>query len=71
MCYFEGTVVLYFARTFSSKCSVQKPFFIEAMFSHEFLLSRRYACGVEAGQVDLLSSMFCDLRPCERGQRGG
>ena len=45
-------------------------FFTEAMFSREFLLSRHYARGVEAGQLDLSSSMFCDLRPRKRGRRG-
>ena len=59
--YFEGTVVLYFARTFSSKCSVQKPLFTEAIFACEFLLCRHYTCGVQVGQLDLLRSMFCDL----------
>ena len=46
-------------------------FFTEAMFSREFLLSRRYARGVEAGQLDLSSSRFRDLRPRKRGRRGG
>ena len=42
MCYFEGTVVLYFARTFSSKCSVQKPFFL----SKPCLVMNFYSVGV-------------------------
>ena len=54
VCYSEGTVVLYFARTFSSKCSVHKPLFTEAIFACEFLLCRHYTCGVQAGQLDLI-----------------
>lgn len=53
MCYFEETVVLYFARTFSSKCAVQKPFLPKPCLVVNF-----YSVGVTHVELKRDNSIF-------------